>query len=339
MKELFKKYSRNKYVWLAVGVLILAAIGYWWWQRPKISDQFDYVRVERGDIRVLLQETGNLVAMHRLSVMPPIDGRIDSIEVVEGTDVKQGDVLAWISSSERAAVMDAARARGEEEVEFWKNVYRAAPLLAPLDGYIIAIPVVPGQVVVKAQAAFIMSDHLILQANVDETDLQRIAIGQVVEFTLSGFSEKNRLTGKVFQIAYDSTTVNNVTTYVVKIHIDNPPDYLRSGLSADVYFVIDEVQGVLKVPTEFISIDNTVLVATSDKNKPELRKIRVGATDGGYTEVTKGLVEGDWVARPKFNMQGAHQGFSFGPKFNTTRNPQGSGGGGGGGGGGGRQQR
>jgi hypothetical protein len=68
-------------------------------------------------------------------------------------------------------------------------------------------------------------------------------------------------------------------------------------------------------------VDNTVLVATKDGDEPELRKVKVGATDGNYTEVTAGLVEGDWVARSKFSLQGAPQGsFSFGPKFDNSKN-------------------
>ncbi|MDR1190933.1 MAG: efflux RND transporter periplasmic adaptor subunit [Verrucomicrobiales bacterium] len=317
-----KNLATHKYFWLALGVLALAGVAYWWWQRPKVSDQYDYVKIERGDIRVLLQETGNLAAYHRLNVTSPIAGRIDKIVAEEGTDVANGDILAWISSTERAAVIDAARARGEEEVKFWSEVYKPAPLIAPLDGHLIALSVVPGQVVSAQQTVFVMSDRLILQANVDETDLHSIELDQRVEFTLSGFSEKVRLTGKVFQIAYDSTNVNNVTTYIVKVNIDHPPKYLRSGLSADVYFVLKEVRDILKVPSEFISVDHTVLVATSEKDRPELRNIKTGVSDNGYTEAISGLVEGDWVARPKFSMKGARQGFSFGPKFDNNRNKQ-----------------
>jgi len=155
---------------------------------------------------------------------------------------------------------------------------------------------------------------------VDETDLYRIQMDQKVEFTLSGFPDKSVLTGKVYQIAYDSTTVNNVTTYLVKVVIDNPPKYLRSGLSADVYFVINDAKNVLRVPSEFVSVDSTVLVATANDKKPEVRTITTGVTNDDWTEVVSGLQEGDWVARPKFNLQGEPQSnFSFGPKFNNRK--------------------
>jgi macrolide-specific efflux system membrane fusion protein len=324
MKEKLKKLSRNKWSWIAIGVLLAAACAWLWINRDKPSDHYDYIKVERGNIRVLLQETGNLAAFHRLNVIPPLQGRVESIEVNEGADVKKGAILAWISSTERAAVIDAARAKGgSEEEKFWMDVYKPAPLLAPLDGHIIAVSVVPGQVLAATQTVFVMSDFIILQAYVDETDLHRITDKQAVEFYLSGISEKDKLTGKVFQIAYDSSTVNNVTTYMIKVAIDNPPDYLRSGLTADVYFVLDDVKDVLKVPSEFISVDNTVLVATSDDSNPELRKVEIGATDGNYTQIKSGLVEGDWVARAKFNLQGApRKNFSFGPKFDNTKKGQ-----------------
>jgi macrolide-specific efflux system membrane fusion protein len=321
MKEKLIKLARNKWLWIAIGVLLLSVCSCLWIFRDKPADHYDYIKVERGEIRVLLQETGNLAAFHRLNVIPPLQGRVESIEVDEGADVKKGAILAWISSTERAAVIDAARAIGPEEEKFWMDVYKPAPLLAPLDGHIIAVSVVPGQVLAATQTVFVMSDFIILQAYVDETDLHRITDKQAVEFYLSGISEKDKLTGKVFQIAYDSTTTNNVTTYMIKVAIDNPPSYLRSGLTADVYFVLDDVKDVLKVPSEFISVDNTVLVATKDGDEPELRKVKVGATDGNYTEVTAGLVEGDWVARSKFSLQGAPQGsFSFGPKFDNSKN-------------------
>ena len=314
MKERIKRYWQNKYIRYGGAGLLLLIVG-WYWLRGESAPQFDYIKVERGDIRVLLQETGNLAAYHRLSVTSPIAGRIDSILVEEGTDVTKGTTLAYMSSTERAALIDAARAKGPEEVAYWEDIYKPAPLLAPLDGHLIAIKIVPGQVVVAAQDAFVMSDRIILQAYVDETDLHSIRDQHPVEFYLSGYSTTTKLTGKVFQIAYDSTSVNNVTTYMIKIAIDNPPDFLRSGLTADVYFIMEDAKGVLKVPSEFITVDNTVLVATGEGREPEQRTVKVGVNDGNYTEVAEGLQDGDWVARRKFNLQEAKQGFSFGPKF------------------------
>jgi macrolide-specific efflux system membrane fusion protein len=224
--------------------------------------------------------------------------------------VKQGQVLAWISSTDRAALMDAARAAGGKEVSFWQDIYKPAPLIAPLDGHIISTAVVPGQVVVTAETVFTMSDHLIVQASVDETDLNHVFLGQPVDITFDSFPDAH-LKGKVHEIAYDATTVNNVTTYTVNIFLDSTPDYVRSGLSANVFLVVADLKHVLRIPTDAITEDGSVLLVQAKDEPPVEHKIKVGQTDGFWTEVVSGLGEGDWIARRSFAVQKAEGGFSF----------------------------
>jgi macrolide-specific efflux system membrane fusion protein len=284
---------------------------------------YEYLKVERGPMQVTLRESAMVQPEHRLTVTPPIPGRIDTINVANGVAVKQGEVLAWISSTDRAALMDAARAAGGKEVDFWKDVYKPAPLVAPLDGNIISTAVVPGQVVVTAQTVFTMSDHLIVQANVDETDLEHVWLGQKANITFDSFPDA-QLTGKVHEIAFDATTVNNVTTYVVNIFLDSTPHYVRSGISANVYLLIDDRPKVLRVPTDAISPEGDVMLVQG-KDQPLLpRKVTTGETDGTWTEITAGLQEGDWIARQSFSItKAAQDSFSFVPKmFNGGGGPR-----------------
>ncbi|MCE0521925.1 MAG: efflux RND transporter periplasmic adaptor subunit [Methylacidiphilales bacterium] len=307
-----KSHLNWKYLALAAGLLAVAGVIAWialglYAEKPA----YEYLKVERGPLRVTLRESATIQPEHRLTVTPPIPGRIDTIEVANGAAVKQGQVLAWISSTDRAALMDAARAAGGKEVKFWEDIYKPAPLIAPLDGHIISTAVVPGQVVVTAETVFTMSDHLIVQADVDETDLNNVWLGQPVEITFDSFPDA-RLTGKVHEIAYDATTVNNVTTYVVNIFLDSTPDYVRSGLSANVFLLISDRKNVLRIPTDAITPEGGVYVAQGDDQPPVLQKITVGMSDGTWTEVTSGLQEGDWIARRVFAIQGAQKsGFSF----------------------------
>jgi len=306
-----KEYLNWKYVLLGVGLLAVAG-GVAWYVFKSGSDKpaYDYLKVEKGPMRVTLRESGVVQPEHRLNVTPPIPGRIDSVNVANGVAVKQGQVLAWISSTDRAALIDAARAAGGQEYDFWKDIYKPAPLIAPLDGHIISTSVVPGQVVVAAQTVFTMSDHLIVQANVDETDLNHVWLGQTAEITMDSFPDAH-LTGKVQQIAYDSTTVNNVTTYLVNIFLDDTPAYVRSGVSTNVFLLVSDRQGVLKIPTDAITPEGEVLVAQGPGRSPEPRKITVGQNDGISTEVLSGVGEGDWIARRAFTVQKVGKGFSF----------------------------
>jgi len=309
-----KKKTHLSWKIVILAALLLAALGATGWYLYRSYEDkpgYDYLQVERGPLRVTLRESAVIEPEHRLTVTPPIPGRIDTINVANGVAVKQGEVLAWISSTDRAALMDAARAAGGSEVKFWEDIYKPAPLIAPLDGHIISTAVVPGQVVVTAETVFTMSDHLIVQASVDETDLNHVWLGQPVDITFDSFPDA-LLTGKVHEIAYDATTVNNVTTYTVNIYLDSTPDYVRSGLSANVFLVISDRKNVLQIPTEAISPEGTVLVVAGPDQPPVERKIKTGLSDGDATEVLDGLHEGDWIARQKFVVQKADRtGFSF----------------------------
>src|SRR6266478_2135833 len=55
--------------------------------------------------------------------------------------------------------------------QLWSKLYQSTPLLAPQDGQIIWLPTVPGQVVNTGTTLMILSDHLIVNTQVDETDL------------------------------------------------------------------------------------------------------------------------------------------------------------------------
>ena len=69
----------------------------------------------RGTIEQIVSTTGTVLPKNRLEIKPPVPGRIESISVSEGQDVKTGQLLAWMSSTERAALLDAARGQGEKE--------------------------------------------------------------------------------------------------------------------------------------------------------------------------------------------------------------------------------
>jgi membrane fusion protein, macrolide-specific efflux system len=66
-----------------------------------------------GSIQTTISTTGTVLPKNRLEVKPPVAGRVDSILVQEGDHVKSGQIVAWMSSTERAALLDAARGQGQ----------------------------------------------------------------------------------------------------------------------------------------------------------------------------------------------------------------------------------
>lgn len=237
--------------WVMVGVVVTAtAGGGWWWQRrdaKSVQPRFQEFTVERGTIQVDIQTTGTVQPQNRLEILPPVAGRVEEILVDEGAKVRPGQILAWMSSNERASLLDAALAKGEAEVEKWKDVYKPVPVVAPLAGTVIARNAEPGQRVSAQAAVFVMSDHLIVKAQVDETDVGRVRAGQQTSIALDAFPGE-RTPGRVDKIAHEAKTVNNVTIYELDIQPDQVPESFRSGMTGTVTIVVDERTKILTVP-------------------------------------------------------------------------------------------
>ena len=103
--------------------------------------------------------------------------------------VKTGQTLALMSSTERAALLDAAQTQGPEAIKYWEDVYKPTPLLSPIDGEVIVSKDYPGQTITASDVIVVLSDHLIVQAQVDETDIGKIKLGQEVTLSLDAYPQ------------------------------------------------------------------------------------------------------------------------------------------------------
>jgi macrolide-specific efflux system membrane fusion protein len=303
---------------LALLILIaLAGGGYAYWRSTRDAQpSYREVSVTRGDLRVTILSTGTVGPKNRLEIKAPIPGRAEQVLVEEGQLVKKGQVLAWMSSTERAALIDAARAKGPEELKHWEELYRPTPILAPVNGTIISRNVEAGQTFTSADAVFVMSDYLIVVAQVDETDIAHIRLRQGATIVLDAYADKS-LTGKVSDIAFDAKTVNNVTTYSVNILPDRTPAYMRSGMTANVSFVTDSRHGVLLVPAEAVKVrDNrsyVLLAPDRPGGKPVESEIHTGLSDGKHLEVLDGVGEHQRLLVARIRAANSAGGSPFSP--------------------------
>lgn len=289
----FKKWP----VYLGVLLLIIIAVVISKANRKPSGDSTQEIAPAIGAIQASITSTATVKPQNRLEVKPPIDGRIDRILVKEGERVKVGQTLALMSSTERAALLDAARARGPEEMKYWEDVYKATPLIAPIDGEVIVSTDEPGQTVTANEAVVVLSDYLIVQAQVDETDIGKVKLGQDAHITLDAYPEI-KITGRVDHIYYESQTVNNVTIYQVDILPDDVPDVFRSGMSATVNIVENAKDDVLTLPLAAVKRDKDgayVLTSKGFSKKPQVREVGLGISDEKNVEITSGLTADDKV--------------------------------------------
>jgi macrolide-specific efflux system membrane fusion protein len=300
---------RNKRWKIVLALLIVVCLGVIFViilkQRQPSAAAVKLISPVYGTIQTTISTTATVTPENRLQIKPPVNGRVDKILVKEGDYVKVGQTLALMSSTERATVLDAARAKGKEQLSYWEEVYKPTPLLAPINGQVIVQTVQPGQTVTTSDAVTVLSDRLIVQAQVDETDIGKLKLGQAAVISLDAYPDE-RVQGTIVHIYYESTIVNNVTIYNVNILAKKVPEIFRSGMSANVDIIEQSKENVLMIPLEAVKQDaegSFVLISPKSGEKPVKRSVELGISDDKNVEVISGLETTDKIISATKNYQ------------------------------------
>lgn len=293
---------KNQRIAIIAAIIAIALIGYFYnrsvvERREARANAFRDIPISRGDVSITIRATGTVAPENRLEIKAPIAGRVESVKVHEGERVRRNQILAWMSSSERAAVLDAARAKGEDEVKRWEDLYRATPILSPISGTVILRNVEPGQSFTDNDAILVLSNRLTVKAQVDETDLAQVKVGLKASVILDAYPQ-DPVPATVAHVAFEATTVSNVTMYVVFVTPDVTPDVMRSGMTATVRFDVASKKDVVIVPNDAVKTSpegETSVLLLKDGTR-ERTVVKLGLTDGKVSEVLTGLKEGDVVS-------------------------------------------
>jgi macrolide-specific efflux system membrane fusion protein len=276
---------KKKLILLSIFVIIGGA-SFWYYQNNSKKNEVTYTSAELslGNIEVSVLATGTVKPQNRLEIKSPIAGRVEEVLIKEGDNAKKGQILAWLSSTERAALLDSARAKGVKEVKKWENLYRPTPIIAPISGTIILKNVEAGQTFNTTDAIFVMSDRLAVKAMVDETDLAQIKIDQLATVRLDSYP-KDEIAAKVASVAFEAVLTNNVTTYSIDVLPLEVPEFMRSGMTANVTFVIEKKENILIVPNEAITYEDDKKFIRLASSPEKLIEIQTGISDGKSSEI------------------------------------------------------
>ena len=142
-----------------------------------------------------------------------------------------------------------------------------------------------------------LAGELEMVAEVAETDIGKIELGQTVKLISNAFPEKP-FHGHVTQIAPEAVVTQNVTTFEVHTTIDDDRHHkLLSGMNVSANFNAGKMDDVLVVPTVCIVSRHgrTGVLIPDSSQEPQFKPVRIGPTVETKTVVLHGLKEGDIV--------------------------------------------
>jgi len=149
------------------------------------------------------------VSAHTVNVMPLVSGTIESWNVEEGDNVKQGQVLGKqdVGSMVSSSKIDQTALENSAD-----SILSKAEIKAPIDGKIVQSNVIKGSTAAAGATVAVLADtsDLFIKANIEETDIFKIKTGQKVNIKIDAYPGKS-FTGYVESIG--AATQNAFSQY------------------------------------------------------------------------------------------------------------------------------
>jgi HlyD family secretion protein len=193
-------------------------------------------------------------------------GKVTEVNVKVGDQVNAGDILVQLDTTILEAKVKEAEANvvaAQAQINYLNRLntdalhfesaqaelVRAQALLdsakatlnaqstltAPLDGTIVSVDISPAETVTPGRAVILLGDlseYQIETTDLSERDVPGVQVGQSVNVFIEALNQE--LTGKVVEVSQISSTLGGDVVYPVTIELDEQPQGLLWGMSADV---------------------------------------------------------------------------------------------------------
>jgi HlyD family secretion protein len=179
---------------------------------------------------------------------------------------------------------------------------------SPIDGVVLSRDVEMGDavssiLVLGSSATLVMTlgdtSQVYVKGKVDESDIGKVYLGQPARIKVESFKDKT-FNGVVTKISPMGVEKDNVTTFEVRVSINNPGGELKAEMTANAEIILEEHKNVLQIPEGAIVYDKDkkASVEVPDSSAKDGKKkiaVNIGISNGAKTELLGGLKEGDQV--------------------------------------------
>jgi len=326
-----KKY-RKRIIW---SLIILAVIygGYKYFSDNKPVTTYVTEDVAKGTLTQTVSATGRFDSNEQVDLSFKSTGRIEKINVQIGDKVVKGQQLAVM---EKGALAEQLR-QAEADIQAQKNTLsdmvdkkdtttkdqrdtqraivqkveaardgvlrqiRETSIVSPIDGIVIQKNNEAGELIAANSLVLAVANpnDLVIESNIPEVDIIKVAVGQSAIVTFDALTEKDVFIAKVIEIDPASTVIQDVVFYRVKLKIDNADGRLKIGMSCNDDILTAEKNDVLMIPERAVKTEGEkqfVEVLKADGITIEKVYVETGLSgDNGMIEVKNNLKEGEKV--------------------------------------------
>lgn len=321
-------------IWIVIVAAIIGGVFFYFKSRKPVTT-YTTADAVKGTLARTVSATGTLNPDQQIDMSFKTTGTLKSITVDVGDTIRQGQKLATIDTGTLLSQLrvsqaqllvqkktlsnmtnhknnstiqqrDAQRAMVEQaqaSVDVIRDQLKEVDLLAPFDGIVTKRNANPGETVVlnlnSPILTVIRKDDLLIESNIPESDISKIAIGQNVNVTLDALTSDDVFKASVFKIDPASTVIQGVVYYRIKLKFDSLDPRFKAGMSANIDIATAQKDNVISVPSRAIKLDGDkkyVDVLQTADNTTKKVYVETGLEgDEGMVEITSGLKGGEKV--------------------------------------------
>lgn len=230
---------------------------------------------------------------------------IQSVSSAEAVRALREAELAQTQSQPRVvdlASYEAEVARAQAAYASSQARLAKAEMRSPIVGDVTEVAFEVGEQVTATGAVITVQttqEQFEIVADVSESDIAKLAVGQSAEVTFDAFGSSQKLVGTVRKIDPAEKLIESVVYYEVTVSFEQTDQSLalRPGLSADLIFTTDRRDDALTVSQRALQSRNgSTYVRVLVDGVIEERDVTVGLRgDLGRVEILSGLEEGEEV--------------------------------------------
>ncbi len=233
---------------------------------------------EETTLHGYVSTNGEVESQNSVSVFPDMGGKVISTNVVLGSTVKKGDIIAYVDPSEPG------------------TNYRSSPVYAPISGSIISTPLKNGTKVTTNNAITIIGDinNLQVTASVPERYVAVLRPGLKANVTVEAYPDVifNATVTRV------SPVVDAVSrTKEIILHFDSHDERINAGMFAKVKLYTEDYKGSVVMPSDSLTEngDSFFAYVVNDDSTVSRRLVKKGKTVDGIVQILEGVKAGEKV--------------------------------------------
>lgn len=321
-------------IWIII-LAIFGGGGFYYFKPKKAESEYVTEKALKADVSQTVSVTGEVCDISKVNLTPETGGVLEELLVKVGDKVEKGQKIAKIDDemtrSQLNEAMVALRIQQEQldlKRRKWDNLKREEKevaklavenaqatvatlqkqlkkniLYSPIDGVVTKKYLDEGEMasIVSPIVAISGEKGFEIEADIPESDIDKVKIGQRGEATFDAFDSDEIFYFTVSEIEPAATIIQDVVYYKVTFKMEKEDDRIKSGMSTDIDILTAEKKGVLAVSNQAVKNDEgnrfiEILEVKDEQKTTKRMDVKIGLRgDNGMTEIISGLSEGDEV--------------------------------------------